>query len=106
MYGAARRPGAEAARQAPPTAERAIHISSSTTACHPTTPQARSTCAERGAALELLRAEYARLLAVLQGPARRGGLMDSLRRELRREQARTNRAGKVVALKRGSSLNH
>lgn len=51
--------------------------------------QARSTCAERGAALELLRAEYARLLAVMQGPARRGGAMESLRRELRREQART-----------------
>ena len=52
-------------------------------------PQARSTCAERGTALELLRAEYARLLAVMQGPARRGGAMESLRRELRREQART-----------------
>lgn len=50
--------------------------------------QARSTCSERGASLELLRAEYARLLAVLQGPARRGGLAESLRRELRREQAR------------------
>eukprot|EP00320_Phaeocystis_rex_P006617 CAMPEP_0119059450 /NCGR_PEP_ID=MMETSP1178-20130426/3605_1 /TAXON_ID=33656 /ORGANISM="unid sp, Strain CCMP2000" /LENGTH=243 /DNA_ID=CAMNT_0007040485 /DNA_START=54 /DNA_END=781 /DNA_ORIENTATION=+ len=50
--------------------------------------QARSHCAERGAALELLRAEYARLMAVLQGPARREGLADSLRRELRREQAR------------------
>ena len=53
-----------------------------------TPPQARLTCAERGAALELLRAEYARLLAVLQGPARRGGAVASLRRELRREQAR------------------
>lgn len=51
--------------------------------------QARSTCTERGAALELLRAEYARLLAVLQGSARRGGVMESLRRDLRREQVRT-----------------